>query len=854
MINYSNKIILPELLAPAGDWEALKAGIAAGADAVYLGGKVFSARQYAQNFERKQLKEAADLLHLHGKKIYVTVNTLIGNAEMEEALDFLIELYNFGVDAVIIQDLGLIQLARRYIPSLELYASTQLTVHNLEGALFLKNLGVKRVILARELSRDEIKTIVCKSGMEIEIFIHGALCICYSGQCLMSSMIGGRSGNRGRCAQPCRMEYQLIKSGTVADAEGPYLLSPKDLSLITLIPELIRSGVKSLKIEGRMKRPEYVYHVLKTYRRALDRYAAMPDRFTVSPEEIQELEQAFNRGFTSGYFGGNRNQQLIGFLRPNNRGVYLGRIMAADHDRKRATVKLEAALEPGDEVEVWVSKGGRIAGPINYLEANGRKIPSAGPGTAVSFEIRGKVFPGDRIFKVFSLRSSTEARNALAADNLALKIPCEIKVEGALGSQLMVTYYDNQGNHGSAASNIPLQLAKTRPLTVEFLFEQLGRLGDTPYHLATIHSELPDDLMLPVSELNGIRRRAIAALTSSRLQKYWREPVAVKTPFPSFTNPQNSTPKNPKAVLLGVWVSDLTGVITAANNGADFIYAGGDEFSFGATGFHWDQHRFREAIHQTHQAGSRLIIGLPRIHREGQRAVWENQLKEAFLMDADGVMVSDLGALQFAVIEGSQPIYLNYTLNIFNEYSISGLQERTGGKLQQVTLSPELTLEQIRGFYSTGGHGGKPRLECLIHGPLELMISEYCPLDANLIKSGSCDRICEKGRFDLRDRLNLDFPIFCDQYCRMHLFNSKDLCMIEGLEALLKIVPDVLRLELKIYSATEVGYFTRNYKTVIEAITSHSRGMDQNGLAQMRAEFMKHTGRGITKGHYFRGV
>ncbi len=853
MNNSDNKIILPELLAPAGDWEAMKAAIAAGADAVYLGGKLFSARRYAQNFETGQLKEAADLLHLHEKKIYVTVNTLISNAEMEEALNFLIELDSFGVDAVIIQDLGLMQLARRYLPSLQLHASTQMTVHNLEGVLFLKDCGVKRVILARELTLDEITAIVCNSGVEIEIFIHGALCLSYSGQCLMSSMIGGRSGNRGRCAQPCRMEYQLIKPDTAAGTEGPYLLSPKDLALITLIPELVGSGVKSLKIEGRMKRPEYVYHVVNTYRKALDRYAARPDRFTVSPEEIWELEQAFNRGFTSGYFGGNRNYQIINMARPNNRGVYLGRITDVDRDRRLALLKLEAALEPGDEVEIWVSKGGRTTERITSLEAGGRQISSAGSGTTVCFGIRGKVFPGDRVFKVFSLRSSTESQVALAAGNLALKIPCIVKVEGTLGSRLTVTYYDRRGNYGSAISDIPLQLARTRPLTAEFLFEQLGRLGDTQFHLESINCELPDDLMLPVSEINGSRRRAIAALTSAVLQKYRRKPVVIKTSFPGSANPQNIASTNSK-VLLSVWVNDLNGVIEAVNNGAALVYAGGDELILDGTAFHWDRQRFREAIHQAHQAGARLVIGLPRINREGQRIVWEKQLNEAIATEADGVMVSDLGALHFVATKGCQSIYLNYPLNIFNENSIFGLQERAGGKIQQVTLSPELTSEQIREFHFTEANERGLRLECLIHGPLELMVSEYCPLNSIFTKSGPCGRFCEKGRFNLRDRMNLDFPIFCDQFCRMHLLNSKDLCLIESLATLRKLSPNVWRLELKTYPAVEVGYFTRNYQKVITAITSHDHEMDWDILAQIREEFMKRTGRGITKGHYFRGV
>ncbi len=842
-------MILPELLAPAGDWNALKAGIAAGADAVYVGGKAFSARQYAPNFDDQQLKKAVDFVHLHGKKIYVTVNTLIRNEEMGEALKFLAQLYNQGVDAVIIQDLGLIYMARQQLPSLELHASTQMTVHNLEGALFLKDLGIRRIVLARELTRDEVAAIVGKSGVEIEVFIHGALCICYSGQCLMSSMIGGRSGNRGRCAQPCRMEYRLAGSGTISKTEGPYLLSPKDQSLCGMIPELVQTGVNSLKIEGRMKRPEYVYQVVKTYRRVLDRFGSSPESFNVKPEEIQELEQAFNRGFSTGYFGGNRNYQLLSFLRPNNRGVYLGRIKSVDQSRRLIMLKLEAALESGDEVEIWVSKGGRVTGRIHDLELGEEKKTTAGPGTTVGFVVDGKVFPGDRVFKVFSARSSNEVESAIADDSPLLRIPCDVKVAGEVGSKLRVTYSDYRGNEGSAESGIPLQFAKTRPLTGDFLFEQLGRLGDTPYRLAAVHAELPEGVMLPVSELNQTRRRAVDALIASSLENYRRTPVAeplLKRPNDFPGRHQNQSP-----ALLSVWAGDLDGVIAAANQGADLIYAGGDELAQErSVSFHWEPRHFREAIRQAHASGARFIIGLPRIHREGQRSAWESQLRTVLTLEADGIMVSELGALHVALTEGECPVYLNYTLNLFNGFTVHGLQQQFGRRLEQVALSPELSLDQIRNFCKNA----EMRLECLIHGPLELMISEYCLVNAVFYKTGSCSRICEKKPFQLRDRLNLDFPIVTDQYCRMHLLNSKDLCLLEDIQAVLNSPAGVLRLELKTFSAVDIGYLVDVYKNAITAVSKGDPQIAKRELAATVAELIARTGRGITKGHYFRGV
>jgi putative protease len=862
MTTSSPKTILPELLAPAGDWEALRAAVAAGADAVYLGGKHFSARQYAANFDGHELEEAAEFLHLHGKKMYVTANTLINNGELEEAVNFLAVLYHSGADAVIVQDPGLIHLARRYFPSLTLHASTQMTVHNLAGVLFLKNWGIHRVVLARELSCSEITAIVQRSGVEIEVFIHGALCICYSGQCLLSSMIGGRSGNRGRCAQPCRMEYRLVRSGNPVPAEGPYLLSPKDLALLTRIPELVASGVASLKIEGRMKRPEYVYRVVKIYRAALDRYVKNPQQFAISPEELRELEQAFNRGFTTGYFDGQRNYPNMSYLRPNNRGVYLGRILKTDVSQNQVLLKLEADLEPGDEIEIWVSKGGRVTTAITDIKRDGRELTSAGTGMTVSFSLREKVFPGDRVFKVFSIRSSREVKQAVAPDNPGLKIPCEVTVEGELGGNLKVTYSDGRGHQGTAASDISLQAARNRPLTQEVLVEQLGRLGDTHYHLEQLHSRLADGLMLPVSELNQTRRRAITALKESTLSFYSREKVAgVPEPL-SFCKMGIDIGNHPLGrSLLSVWVNDLPGVIAAAENGADIIYTGGDVLaSTGDPAFHWDEGSFQEAILQAHQSGARLIAALPRIQREGSEFTGETlNRKDFFIAGADGIVVSNWGGLQIALKESDLPVYLNYSLNIYNDCAIQGFKELLGTRLEQITLSPEMTLEQIQGLES---RKAGLKFECLVHGPLELMISEYCPVGSVLCGASSCPRctdtknarecVSQKGNFALRDRLNLDFPVVTDNFCRMHLFNSKELCLYEDLPVLAKPGPLVLRLELKIHSAAQIAHICKTYHRAIQNMEEGR--WNRSGSEAVVNELIQYTGRGITKGHYFRGV
>jgi putative protease len=827
-----------ELLAPAGDWDSLLAGIAAGADAVYLGGKVFNARQNAANFGLEQLKAATELLHLHDKKIYVTVNTLIAESELAEALEYLNQLYNLGVDAVIVQDLGMINLARKYLPDLELHASTQMTVHNREGAEFLKRMGIKRVVLARELTAAEVESIANKFGMEVEVFIHGALCVCYSGQCLMSSMIGGRSGNRGRCAQPCRMEYQLgFNGGQLLQTPGAYLLSPKDIALINEIPALDRAGVNSLKIEGRMKRPEYVFQVVKIYRRALDRYLENPGDFTVSPEEIRELEQSFNRGFSSGYFGGNRNADIMGFKRPNNRGVYLGRIGAVDRLGQQITLKLEADLELGDEVEIWVSQGGRVAGPVKNLSRAGRNINAAKVGEIVTFVFTGKFHPGDRIFKIFAIKNNREIKEAIDKDNPVLKIACLAEVGGGPGTTLRITYSDGKGHYGSAETEAVLQAARNRPLTDEVLREQFGRLGNTPYFLTDIKVSVADGLMMPLSELNQARRRAIEKLMADTLKSYQRPTVNIAD------QDLFGVPSLPSHELgqrrISVWVADFESVIMAVNAGVDLIYVGGDEL----TGFEWTEKALTDAIAEAHSAGTSLVIGMPRINREGQHQQWNAYLQMILQLPADGIILSDLGTLQLVLQTSEYPVFLNYPLNFFNSYALTFLDN---SRIKQFTLSPELTLEQIREIRR---HRPDIGMECLIQGPLELMVSEYCPL-GSIAPGGQC-RLCRQNEYFLRDRLQFDFPIFCDQYCRLHLLNAKDLCLYGDLEKLTAIPDLVLRLELKTIPAEKTALFIKEYRKALQIIEGGQRPANEESVIE-RFKFL--SGRGITKGHYFRGV
>ena len=353
-----------ELLAPAGNFDALKAAVNAGADAIYLAGENFGARAYAQNFSRENLADAVKFSHLRDVKIHVTANTILSDDELENFADYIKFLKKIHVDAILVQDLGAAKIIRTVAPEIPLHASTQMTIHNLEGVKFLEKIGFSRVVLSRELSLAEIEKISKNSSIETEIFIHGAICVCYSGQCLMSSMIGGRSGNRGRCAQPCRLPYKLVDANGknfLENSAGEYILSPKDFNTLEILPKILQTGVNSLKIEGRMKRPEYVATVVKVYRDAIDG--------VISTDSQKKLAQIFNRDFTTAYLEKNPGKNFISDKRPNNRGVLVGRVTKIAENK--ITLKTSEKISVGDQIEIWVKVGGRVTFTVENFSNDG---------------------------------------------------------------------------------------------------------------------------------------------------------------------------------------------------------------------------------------------------------------------------------------------------------------------------------------------------------------------------------------------------------------------------------------------------------------------------------------------------
>jgi len=840
--------VKPELLAPAGAWEALVAAVENGADAVYLGGKFYNARESAGNFDDDELMRAIEFAHVRGVKIYITVNTLLADQELSGAVQFLHFLQRAGADAAIVQDAGLIRLARQVIPELPLHASTQMTVHNLPSAQLLKEKGIGRIVLARELSLEAIKEITRWGGVEVESFIHGALCVCYSGQCLLSSMIGGRSGNRGRCAQPCRLQYVLVdeENRPVTDPGmmGEYLLSPRDLNMSLHLPDLIKAGITSLKIEGRMKRPEYVATVVRIYRGLLDRAAKGGD-FAVTPEEAGDLAQIFNRDFTTGYFYSRPGRELMSYKRPNNRGIRLGRVKRFDKNSRMAEVSLEKPLRVGDGIEVWVTEGGRAAGEVRRITMDGKNVERAAAGDVVYLDIPGRVFPGDRVFKTHDADLVERARATFSSPKEHKKIPLVFEVFARVYEPLLIRVTDPGGLTGEAETKSSCQRALKRPLTREYLENQLGRLGNTPFALAELRCELADQVMVPVAEINEARRRALARLEERRLAAARHEPVSEEV----FRRRLSTTlscekvirPEGTEKPELAVAVTDLDSLKTAVESGARMVYFGGEQYR-SKTPVTLDDIQAGAEI--CRKAGVRYILSSPRILQDKDLYLFcrlLEKLDESFL---DGVQAGNLGLIRKVKEITGKPVYADFSMNVFNRETAVFLME-TG--VAGVTLSPELTMEQVRRLV--------PSLpvpaEVFVHGAIPLMVSEYCAAGSLLGCGKNCTGPCNGRHWGLRDRKGIVFPFELDQFCRMQLFNSRDLCVIGDVGLLAETGVAVLRIEARREGADYVRDVVRAYRLALNRLPE---ALEVDEVSRIKEALARYSPGGFTRGHYFRGV
>jgi putative protease len=872
---------IPELLAPVGSRESLIAAVDNGADAVYFGGTLFSARQYASNFDREELLWAIDYVHARGVRAYVTVNTLIKDAELDEAADYLQFLCNAGADAVIVQDIGILKLLRGHIPNLPVHASTQMTIHNTEGVKFLQEMGVKRVVLAREMSLDEIKRIKSETCIEIETFIHGALCFSYSGQCLLSSMIGGRSGNRGYCAQPCRKKYRA------GDVEG-YLLSPKDLNMSEHIPALVEAGIDSFKIEGRMKRPEYVAGVVRVYRRLIDRFVKEPSRFRVTDDEKHTLRQLFNREFTSGYFFGNPGSELMSRKYPHNRGTELGKVVDYEPRKKLATIYLKAELRTGDGIGIGARETGVTVGSI----FNDNKSVRAGyPGSTVRVPMEYEVESGDEVFKTYDsqLMASLEVKNTR-------RIPVRMSFRAHIDEPVELWISDGENEIDIQGRSVCI--AERSPISKSAISDQLKKLGNTIFEAQDIIFEIDENIFIPVSEINSLRREGIDRLMQVRTQRWKRQ--CSRPVIPSWKKPVK-----PGSPILSVNTDSIESFEAAVDGGADMVYIGGEVFSNIKPQMMRPESRASrvtplegaststvtpvDCVH-TYASALAYVDGRPQGAQpltyapQGIRFVWEsrtvrfrsgesagvrhdelrfvgldnlryaieygrkkrvkvffstprimkniNELPDYYLpqrtqrsqseLAPDGFLVANPGVLFHLKNQNSTvPIVLDYPFNVFNRLSLEYLSNYSN----RITLSPELTLKEIKNLTSYGS------TECIVHGNFPLMVSEH-DLARGLFPKGA-------GEVCLKDEKGFIFPVKTDLQGRTYIMNSRELCMLEYVPDLIKAGVDCMRIEARMYDPEKTGKITRIYRDAIDDCDIEMRCSDIGEY---------------TTGHYFRDV
>lgn len=746
-----------ELLSPAGDFSCVKAAVQNGADAIYLGYSSFSARASATNFTMEELKKAIEYAHVRNVKVHLALNILIKNEEFSDAIEVAEKAYEYGVDAIIVQDLGLAMTLIKNFPKLPIHASTQMTVNNLNGAEIMQKLGFKRVVLAREMSLREIEYVCRNVDVEIETFIHGAICISYSGQCLLSSMIGGRSANRGKCAQACRLPYELMENDKIID-KG-YLLSPRDLCGLENIPSLIDAGVVSFKIEGRLKSPEYVAVVTRIYRKYIDLYLSGKN-FEIQEKDIDELRQVFNRGsFSSGHLKQEPNRDLVYKEKPNNMGIYIGNVANYNENKGYITLNLNESLALGDSI-TFENESTKYR--VSELMFQGNNIPFACNNELITIgRMKGNIKPGDKIFKISSKQLTESAKLTYSGKEIKkIKLNCKIiikKDKKISVSVLPSSQYENyEGISINMQTEIIPEVAVNQPLTEEKIINQFSKTKDTPFEFAKIDVVLDDNLYIPkLSVINELRRDVLKRLEEVVIKKHIRVPIKVKEK--QFVDKSHS-----KKAKISLLLSQIY---------PNFDYLKLDEVDRVYIPLRcFKSQKNQEAIKKITSKFDTYIY-LPAVMNLNYVNVMDSDITSyVSIYDIKGFVFSSMGELRTIIDNKYKKFDLisNYTINVFNNYTIQELEKKG---ISTITLSPELNKRDIQDIKSNANR------ELIVYGKLKVMTSKYCLLGGANGCYPECDSKCRNGKeYYLRDRMGYKFKIIPNNLQTLtNLYNSKTL-------------------------------------------------------------------------------
>lgn len=795
-----------EILAPAGSMESLKAAVAAGADAVYTGGALFGARAYAHNLSEEELLEAIDYVHLHGRQLYLTVNTLIKDREMEKQIyAYLLPYYRQGLDAVIVQDIGLFRFIRKHFPDLPIHASTQMTITGVDGAKLLEREGAQRVVTSRELSMAEVKKIADETGLEIESFVHGALCYCYSGQCLMSSFIGGRSGNRGQCAQPCRLLYQ-----TDDGKRAEYLLSLKDICTLDLIPEMIESGIDSFKIEGRMKKPEYAAAVAFQYRKYADLYFKLyrecprgqdpvkyaKTKFSVREEDRQMLLDLYNRGgFHTGYYHTKNGREMVSLKRPNHAGVPAAKILG----KKGRMIQAKALtdLSAQDVIELPVRKGREKADNYTCKDAVKKGSTFQIPAFADTPFQKGDVW----------MRTRNTALIEELHDRFVDKRVKE-KIEGSfelyLGDRARLSLSLN--GITVTVTGDEAQGALSQPMSRERIEKQLRKTGNTEFEFEKLSVSLGEKVFLPMQSLNELRREAVEALEKAVCERYRRD---------SETEVTEEKAEISRKGTFG-WTASVrtTEQLKALLDAEQITRIYADCTMFRRI---WEKDTYSEWISQAYAHGKEIYLVMPYIFREYTRKQYEDVYETIFGADWDGVLVANYESFEFLKRHGYEgQIMTDYNLYTFNQEGKAFWKEKG---ITEFTAPVELTEKELKELDIREG-------ELIIYGYIPMMVSAGCVHKT----TKGCQQ--KSGQTTITDRYRNRFVVKneCD-YCYNILYNYVPLYLGDQMEAVYRTRPGKVRLMFTTENAQEVQRILNAYQSGENlAEGSYTRGHWKRGI------------------------
>jgi putative protease len=789
----------PELLAPAGDWDAMRAAVANGADSVYFGLETFNARFRAHNFTTDELPEVMDYLHRHNVKGFLTFNTLIFSDELDDAIDYIRAIASAGVDAVIVQDLGIARLIHTLVPTLPIHGSTQMTLTEPRGIEFVRKLGVERVVLARELSIEDIRKIAAGTDVPLEVFIHGAMCVAYSGQCLTSESLGGRSANRGHCAQACRLPYDLIVDGAHRDMGGVnYLVSPQDLAAYELVDKLVDVGVVSFKIEGRLKTAHYVAATARTYREAID--AAIGGRkFRITPEQHGDLEQVFSRGLSTGFLDGVNHQRLVPGRFPKSRGRRYGHVVGRTSNGLILEPDPQSAgrpspipdLKPGDGLVFDEGHPDRdeLGGRIYAIkpQSKGRVLIEMGREIRVMDVAIGAI-----VWKTDDPAARKRLEQTFAKDRVVHRTPIDMSVIARLGQPLRLTVTDGQ-HEVYVESESKLAKADKYPATERLLHDQLGMLLTTPFALRTLECVIEGDPITPKPLLADVRRRAIEQLIQKRQKRH----EVLEHGFTAHVSTRVENPGDPKLHVMARTVGQVEALLQLDEKPST-IYC---DFE--------DVRRYKIAVELCRKANMPIAVATMRIIKPGEDG-WLQQILDC---QPDQVLVRNLASIHF--FQSRAPglgLIGDYALNVANHLTAQVFKE-TG--LLRVVPSYDLNWKQMSAMLS---NYDPAYFECVIHQHMPMFHMEHCVF-AHTLSNGrdyrDCGRPCERHAVDLRDRTGQPHPLIPDAGCRNTLYNAAAQSGAEYVPKMRELGIGHFRVELLRQKPDEVASLVRKYQDIL---------------------------------------